>query len=184
MPELIAKQAWAGQAAVTKAGLSLTPLEDRAIWSVALFPGGAKTAGAALASLGLGFPPPNRWVAAGAARLVWTGRDQAFLMGAEPPAGLAGAAAVTDQSGGWAGVALSGPGLAEALARLVPVDLTPAAFPDGAAIRAPVNHMSAVILRTGADSVEIWVFRSMARTLWHELAEVLDRLEARAAIKG
>ena len=180
MPELIAKQAWAGQAAVTKAGLTLAPLADRPIWSVALFPGGAGAAAKALKAVGLTFPAPNTWDAADDVRLVWTGRDQAFLMGAEPPAGLAGAAALTDQSGGWAGVSLTGPGLAEALARLVPVDLRLSVFPQGAAIRAPVNHMSAVILRTGPDAVEIWVFRSMARTLWHELAEVLDRHEARA----
>lgn len=181
MAELLAKEAWAGQAAMTRAGLALAPLEDRPIWSVALFPGGA---GAVVQALGQGLPAPNTWAAAGAARLVWTGRDQAFLMGAEPPDGLAEVAAVTDQSGGWAGVSLSGPGGPEALARLVPVDLRPAAFPEGAAIRAPVNHMSAVILRTGPETVEIWVFRSMARTLWHEMTEVLDRFEARASAAG
>ncbi|MCB6178902.1 sarcosine oxidase subunit gamma [Rhodobacter sp. Har01] len=184
MPELIAKEAWQGQAAVTRAGLVLAPLQDRPIWSVALFPGGADGAATALESLGLGFPEPNRWVSAAEVRLVWTGRAQAFLMGAEPPAGLAGHAAVTDQSGGWAGVSLSGPAGPEALARLVPVDLRPGSFPAGAAIRAPVNHMSAVILRTGPETVEVWVFRSMARTLWHELTEVLARFEARATVAG
>lgn len=177
MAELIARQAWAGQVPVTKAGLVLTPLADRPIWSVALFPGGAE---AAEQALGQPFPAPNTWGAAGQGRLVWTGRDQAFLMDAPLPKGLEAVAAVTDQSGGWAGVSLTGPAVAAALARLVPVDLSPAAFGPGSAIRAPVNHMSALILRTAPETVELWVFRSMAQTLWHELAEVLDRLEARA----
>ena len=175
MAELIAKEAWAGQGPVSKAGLVLAPLADRSIWSLALFPGAQVEK-----ALGQPMPAPNRWAAAGQGRLVWTGRDQAFLMDAPAPQGLDGLAAVTDQSGGWAGVSLTGPSVAAALARLVPVDLSPAAFGAQAAIRAPVNHMSALILRTAPDSVELWVFRSMARTLWHELTEVLDRLEARA----
>ncbi len=55
----------------------------------------------------------------------------------------------------------------------------PAAFPAGKVLRAPVNHMSAIVLRR-TEGVELWVFRSMARTLWHELTDVLDHLEARA----
>ncbi len=88
------------------------------------------------------------------------------------PEGLAGHAAVTDQSDGWAGVLLAGEAgrVAQALARLVPVDLRPAAFPAVRVLRAPVNHMSAIVLRR-TEGVELWVFRSMARTLWHELTE-------------
>lgn len=181
MPELIAKGPWDGQVAVTRAGLHLTPLDLGPVHSVALFPGAAKGAAKALKPLGLAFPGPGEWVARGDVRLIWTGRDQAFLQGAAPPEGLAEHAAVTDQSDGWAGVMLDGEAgaIAAALARLVPVDLRPSAFAAGRVLRAPVNHMSAIVLRR-TEGVELWVFRSMARTLWHEVAEVLDRLEARA----
>lgn len=183
MPELIAKAPLPGQGPVTKAGVTLAPVDPGAIWSIALRPGAAKAADKLLNPMGLAFPGPGEWRAGkDGARIAWTGRDQAFLIGAEPPEGIAAAAAVTDQSDGWACLSLTGPGTAEVLARLVPVDLREGAFPPGRAIRAPLNHMSAIILRT-AGGVELFVFRSMARTAWHELAEVLDRLEARTAQK-
>ena len=126
--------------------------------------------------MGLSFPDPGTWAAKRAARIVWTGRDQALVMGADVPA-LEGAA-VTDQSDGWAGFSLTGPGAEAALARLVAVDLRAAAFPVGGAARAGLNHMSMVLLRTAAEAFEIYVFRSMARTAWHELAEVLGGIDA------
>lgn len=180
MAELIAKGPFDGQAPVSGGGAELAPLPMTEIWSVALFPGQGPAAAAALAALGLAFPAPGSWVAGkDGARLVWTGRDQAFLIGAAPPQGLAAAAALTEQSDGWAGVGLSGPGAAAALARLVPVDLRDAVLPPGRALRAPLNHMPAVILRLD-EGFALYTFRSMARTAWHELAEVLERLEARS----
>ncbi len=183
MPELIAKGPFDGVEPLTLAGLTLAPLDEGPVWSVALMPGGDAAVAAVLAPLGLEFPGPGAVSSAPAGRLVWTGHRQAFLFGDLPP-GLTGAAAVTDQSGGWAGVRLSGPGAAAALARLVAVDLRPAAFPPGRVVRAAVNHLPAVILREGSEAFEIRVFRSMARTCWHELAEVLEHLAARAALTG
>lgn len=174
MPELIAKDPHEGRVAITRAGATLAPLPAGPIWSVALFAGRPALPGPA-------FPGQGEVLDTGAARLVWTGRDQAFVFGDLPEA-WAGAAAVSDQSGGWAGVSLSGPGAVAALSRLVAVDLRPAAFAPGQVVRTGLNHLSAVILRTGDQAFEIWVFRSMARTAWHELAEVLNHLEARAAL--
>lgn len=179
MPELIAKGPFDGQAERTKAGVTLTPLAEGPLWSVALFPGGAKGAAKALKTLGLVFPVPGTWAQNGEARIVWTGRDQALLSG-PLPGGLDGHAAVTDQSGGWAGIALSGPAARAALARLVALDLRPAVFGPGQAARCGLNHVPAVLICTGAETFELRVFRSMARTAWHELAQVQDHLEARA----
>ena len=95
---------------------------------------------------------------------------------------LTGIAATTDQSGGWATLRLTGPAGAAALARLVPVDLSAAAFPLGHAARAPLGHMQAVLMRPAADVVEVMVFRSMARTAWHEIEVALRALAARAAL--
>lgn len=181
MPELIAKAPLEGQAPLALADVTLTPLAMQEIWSIALFPGQTKAAEKVLKPLGLAFPAPGGWTEGkGGARLVWTGRAQAFLFGATAPEALAGVAAVTDQSDAWAGFGLTGAGAEAVLARLVPVDLRLAAFPAGSAIRAPLNHMSSVILRTD-EGFEIYCFRSMARTAWHELAEVLHRLAARGA---
>ena len=106
MPELIAKTALQGHRPLTLAGTTLAEADPGPVHSVALFPGQEKAAAKALKPLA--FPAPNRFTEAGASRLVWTGRDQAFLIGAEPPA-LEGIAAVTDQSGGWATLTLTGP---------------------------------------------------------------------------
>ena len=113
--------------------------------------------------------------------IVWTGREQAFLIGAEAP-DLGDAAAVTDQSGGWAALSVTGLAAADALMRYVPLDLRLQAFPVGRAVRAPVYHMNAVLWRSGEDSLMVMVFRSMARTAWHEIDEALISLAARAKL--
>ena len=180
MPELIAKSALEGRS-LTLGTVTLAEVEAGPITSVAVFPGGAKAVAKGLKTLGLAMPEPNTFTEKKGARIVWTGREQAFLMGAEPPA-LEGAA-LTDQSDGWAALALSGAGAVDVLARLVPVDLRLAAFPVGRAIRTQLNHMNLVILRVGDHAFEILVFRSMARTAWHELETTTHMVAARTGMK-
>lgn len=172
MPELIAKSALFGRAPLTVAGTTLEEAALGQITSIACFPG---TKEAVAARLG-GFPEPNRT----RANLIWTGPDQAFLMGIPAP-DLGGLAAVTDQSGGWAGLRLSGKLAEAALMRLYPLDLRSKAFPPGSCARAPLVHMQSVLVRE-AEGFLIMVFRSMARTAWTELEETLQKLEARAAV--
>jgi heterotetrameric sarcosine oxidase gamma subunit len=181
VPELIAKTALAGQAPVLRGGTRLEETDLGPITAIALFPGQEKAANKALKPLGFSFPAPNSFAVKDRAMLVWTGRAQAFLIGAEAP-DLAGVAAVTDQSGGWAALTLTGPAAAEALMRYVPLDLRLQSFPVGRAVRAPVYHMQAVLMRVSADSLTVLVFRSMARTAWHEIDEALKTLAARAAL--
>ena len=180
MPELIAKPAL-GRTALTRAGMMLAEVEPGRLTSVAPYPGQGAAVSAVLAPLGLAFPGPNESLSSGAARILWTGREQAFLIGAEPPAGLNALAALTDQSDGWACLVLTGTGADQALMRLVPADLRPAAFPVGRCIRAPLNHMNTILTRTEAG-FEVFVFRSMARPAWHEIEEVMAVLEARASL--
>jgi sarcosine oxidase subunit gamma len=176
VPDLIAKAALA-EAGLALGGLTLALKDPGPITSVAVFPGGAKAVAKGLKPLGLAFPAPNRFVDGKAARLIWTGRDQAFLTGIAPPP-LDGAA-LTDQTDAWAVLALSGAGAVEVLARLVPLDLRLAAFPVGRVARTGLNHMNAVILRTGDYALELMVFRSMARTAWHELETTMHMVAAR-----
>ena len=104
-----------------------------------------------------------------------------FLIGAAPE-GLAGVAALTDQSDGWARMRLQGPGAEAVLARLVPIDLRVAAFPEGAVARSGLNHMMMVLMREGPQAFQIMVFRSMAGSAVHELAVAMKALTARAAL--
>lgn len=180
VPELIAKSALEGRS-LTLGGVTLAELDPGPITSVALYPGGAKLAAKGLKALGLSFPAPNSFADKKGARIVWTGREQAFVIGAHPPA-LEGAA-LTDQTDGWTVLGLSGAAAVDVLARLVPVDLRLSAFPVGRVARTQVNHMNAVILRTGDYALEIMVFRSMARTAWHELETTMAMVAARQAVK-
>lgn len=181
MPELIAKSALTGQAPLTLAATTLAEAAPGPITSIAPFAGQDKAVAKALKSLGLVFPKPNRFSAKGPATLAWTSRDQAFLIGVPVPADLTGAA-LADQTGGWVSLTLQGPNAAAALMRLVPLDLRAAAFGVGSCVRAPLNHMSMVLLRTGPDAFLILTFRSMARTAWHEIESALKTLAARAAL--
>lgn len=155
----------------------MAPVELGPITSVALYPGGEKTVAKALKPLGLSFPAPNSLAAHGGAMLVWTGRDQAFLIGAEAP-DFGGAAAVTDQSGGWAALRVTGDRAPEVLMRHIPLDLRSHAFPAGRAVRAPLGHMSSVLIRDEAGFL-VLVFRSMARTAWHEVETAMRTVAAR-----
>jgi sarcosine oxidase subunit gamma len=92
-------------------------------------------------------------------------------------------AALTDQTDGWSALAVSGAAAVDVLARLVPVDLRLAACPVGSALRSGLNHMNAVILRTGDHAFDVMVFRSMARTAWHELETTMSMVAARLAMK-
>lgn len=182
MAELTPKSPAQGLKPLDIAGAHLTEAEAAPIWSLAPYRGQAGALSAALnASLGLGFPDPGKLIAQGGARIAWSGRDQAFLMGARPNAGLARHGAIVDQSDAWAHLVLEGPGARAVLARLVPIDLAPAACPPASALRTLLGHMPMLLLHPGGDRFEILVFRSMAGTAIHELEQVMRMLAARAA---
>jgi sarcosine oxidase subunit gamma len=177
VPELIAKPAL-DHAPLIHGACTMEPVELGPITSVALFPGAEKAVDKVLKPLGLSFPAPNSLSGNGTAKLVWTGRDQAFLIGATPP-DFAPHAATTDQSGGWAALRVTGPSAPEVLMRQIPLDLRAAAFPPGRAVRAPLGHMSAVVIRDEAGFL-ILIFRSMTRTAWHEIETAMRTVAARA----
>ncbi len=176
MAELIASPALRA-APVTAAGCTLAPADPGPVAALALMPGQEAAAARLLAPLGLAFPAPNTTAVRGAARIVWTGRAQALVIGV--PLGAAEGLAVFDQTDGWATLTLQGKAAAAALMRLVPLDLE--AMAEGQAARAPVGHMQAVIWREAAGFT-LMVFRSMARTAWHEIEVALAALAARQVL--
>jgi sarcosine oxidase subunit gamma len=180
VPELIAKSALEGRS-LTTGTVTLAEVDVGPITSIAVLPGGVKAVAKGLKALGLAMPEPNTFAEKKGARIVWTGREQAFLIGVEPPA--VEGAAVTDQSDGWTVLSVSGAGVSDVLARWVPIDLRLSVFPVGRAIRTQLNHMNVVILRGGDHAFEIMVFRSMARTAWHEVETAMHMVQARAGTK-
>ncbi len=179
MASLIEKSATSDLLPLTVGTLALIAVDLRAVTSVAPFKGRRTDTDAALRKLGLGFPAPNTALQSGDDAILWTGRDQAFLIGADP-APLQGLAALTDQTDGWAALQLAGAGWRDALARLVAIDLRPAAFGPGAVARTGLNHMQSVLWCGDGAGVTILVFRSMAATAVHELETAMQAVAARA----
>ncbi len=164
---------------VSLIGTDLVQIDWAQITSIAPYLGRVADVDRALAKIGLRFPAPNRMASHGDARIAWTGRDQAFMIGADCP-DLGDAAAAVDQSDAWARFALSGPAAVDTLAHYVPVDLRLSSLPVGASIRSQLYHVPLCLMRIGADAFEVMVFRSMAHTAWHELEDALRILAARA----
>ena len=170
MLKLIAKSPLSGQEPFERGGVSLSEQWFDQITSISC------AAEDALKPLGLDFPAPNRFTETAGVRLVWTGRNQAFLFGAAPPEG----GVATDQSDGWAGLRVSGAGADQVLMRHYPIDLRAGAFGVGDVARAPLNHMASILMRDD-EGFLIFVFRSMAKTAWHEVGAAMRAHAARKA---
>ncbi|MBQ4826265.1 MULTISPECIES: sarcosine oxidase subunit gamma [unclassified Leisingera] len=180
MAELIAKSPCEGLVPATIGGMSLTEEHPGAMWTVAPFKGQQEALSKALETAhGMAFPAANRATGKAGSRAVWFGRDMALLMGLAPDAKLAGHAALTDQSDAWAVVRLEGAGAEDVLARLVPVDLRNQVFKRGHTARTELKHMMASVTRTGPQAFQIMVFRSMAKTLVHDLKTAMEAVAAR-----
>lgn len=177
--ELLIKTACDGLETLKVGALSLAESAPQAMTTLSPYKGQQAALGKAMkAAYGLGLPGVHESTSGQGARAIWFGRDMALLMGPEPGPGLAKHAALTDQSSGWAVLELVGSGAEDVLARLCPVDLRLAQFGIGAALRTEVKHMMASICRLDKDRFQIMVFRSMARTVHHDLKTAM---EARAA---
>jgi glycine cleavage system aminomethyltransferase T len=90
-------------------------------------------------------------------------------------------AMVTDVTHLYAGFALAGPALPDALARLTSWD--PSTLEAGAATGAPIADVRAVVMRREATSVplvEVWVAMEFARYAWRSIQVVVERLGGEA----
>lgn len=129
---------------------------------------------------GLDWPSAGQTCAANGAELVWFGLDQAMLIGVEPSAKLEAHAAVTEQSNAWAVVELEGVGARAVLARLTPLDMRDSSFAVGNTARTELFHMQSAITRVSETRWQVIVFRSMAKTLVHDLKVAMEGVAARA----
>jgi glycine cleavage system aminomethyltransferase T len=86
------------------------------------------------------------------------------------------AAMVTDVTHLYAGFALGGPSLSDALARLTSWDQSGLGV--GGATGAPIADVRAIVRRREASVpvVEIWVAMEFARYAWRSVLEVVERL--------
>ncbi|MGP6087487.1 sarcosine oxidase subunit gamma [Antarctobacter jejuensis] len=181
MVELTAKTACEGLLPISRGGVTLSEIAPGHITALLPLRGQRAALSAALqAAHGVSFPEVGKADEGEGVSCIWSGRDQAFLIGPAPDPGLAELAAMTDQSDAWATVLLAGEAAEDVLARLVPIDLRPAAFPVGTSARTLCQHMTITIWRR-EDGFGIMAFRSMARTLAHEIGEAMASVAARQA---
>jgi methylglutamate dehydrogenase subunit D len=85
-------------------------------------------------------------------------------------------ASVSDQSDGYGVLRLSGFKVRETLAKLIPVDIHQRAFKPGDAASTVASHIGVTLWRLhdtpeGWSVFDIAVFRSLAGSLWHALAQ-------------
>ena len=83
---------------------------------------------------------------------------------------LAGLASISDQSGGRTVLRVSGPRARDVLAKGLPVDLDPRAFPLGSAATSVIGHMGVQLWQMDATrSYDIAIFRSLSQSFWRWL---------------
>ncbi len=180
MTDLKATSPCAGLAPTTIGRCTLSEVEQRTMTSIAPFRGAEAQVDALLkAGSGLGWPELNSSLMSDTARISWFSRGQAILIGVAADPALGAHAALTDQSDAWAVVRLEGEAAEAVLARHVPVDLRLQSFGIGATARTELAHMMASVTRVGPSAFEVMVFRSMARTLMHDLKSAMEAVAAR-----
>jgi sarcosine oxidase subunit gamma len=174
---------------LTHGGAMLGAGSEGALVSVAPFRGQEAEVSAILQrQIGAGLPEPGHVAGGTSGRVIWMGLGLAFAELPEPAApdlmaALAPHAAVTEQTDAWAALMLTGPHARAALARLVPLDLDPAAFPPGRVARTQLRHMMCALLAT-EGGFRLLVLRSFARTAVHELETAMASVAARAELAG
>ena len=170
----------AGLLPLTIGVLTLSEVEPAHLTAIAPLRGKAADLKAAFkAAHGLDWPAPNRVTGGDEARAIWFGHAHVVLMGPAPYPALVAHASLTDVSDGWATVLLQGAGAADVLARISPIDLRTGVFEPGHTARTELLHMQASITRLSDDAFLIMGFRSMARTMVHDLKIAMEGVEAR-----
>jgi sarcosine oxidase subunit gamma len=161
-------------------GVVLREITDAAIVSIAIPLGGeTKLQSALKTAFGCGQPPPGKSVLAsdGVTRILGLGRDQMFAVFSHAPPDaeqviarkLEGAAYTTGQSDAWVMMELTGPRSRTVLERICPIDLHPEIFSQGDVARTHMEHMGAIIVRTGADDYLLLSASSSAHSFLHAM---------------
>jgi len=128
------------------------------------------------AAFGAALPDPGKSVCAkDGARLIRLGQDQAFIIfhHTAPDAErvvarmLDSKAYTTDQTDVWVCLEIDGTNSRRALERICPIDLHPDAFAQNDAARTVMEHLGALVVRTGANGFLLLSASSSAGSFLH-----------------
>lgn len=184
MAELTATPPFAGLSLPLEIGRARAEAAELGqLTDLAPFRGKAPALATALqAGHGLDLPQAGQSGELGDTLILWFGAGHVLLCGPAPDAALADLAALTDQTDGWAALTLSGADAESVLARLVPLDLSPAAFGPGRTARSTIGHMPASLTRRQDGTFLLMTFRSMAGTLAEDLQTAMSGVNARRSL--
>ena len=129
-------------------------------------------------SHGMALPNKGRATGRDGARALWFGQH-ALLVGPKPDKKLTEFGILTDQSDAWVILRMSGGSIEDVLMRLSPIDVRLKAFKSGDVVRTSLMHVNVTLHRVGTDTIDVYGFRSMAKTLCHELTQALSTVVAR-----
>lgn len=182
---LKASSALAGVLDASRSGVSLEILEG---WTAAHIAARANAEGAVVQSFdqayGFKLPDAGRMVAGSSVSAVWAGPGQWLVFAPETDgrdlerelrARLGCYASVADQSDARVFVRVAGPQSRAALAKLLPVDIHPRAFPSRSSAITHAAHIGVMVWRCDRlDEPDCFVLacsRSYAKSFWHALIQ-------------
>lgn len=179
MLKLVAKSPAEGMVPLSVGTMKLNEIVPAAITSIACYHGQADALSTVLKDHhGMALPNTGQATGRAGARAIWAG-PSVFLIGPEPHADLSSHAAVVDQSDSWCVLNLKGADVEAVLARLSSVDMRLKSMKKGQVVRSQLQHMNAIYHRVGEDSFDIYAFRSMAKTMVHDLERAMRYIAAR-----
>ena len=171
-----------GNPAPDAPGVEIRETEPREIVRVCPFQGKKQDTNAAVRQVcELALPAIGKSVEKDGVVVAWAALDAWIVTAAAPGRGVLyqtldeqcrGLAAVTDQSHGLTGFAISGSRCRDVLAKGCAVDLDPAQFPMTACAATQMEHISVHLRRSGEDAFELLVPTSYALSFWEFLTEM------------
>lgn len=166
-------------------GIRLTERRLGSLWLIAAWPDRLAAAGAGAAqAAGVDAAPGPGASATGAGGTLMRVEPLKWLLASEaevPRPGLDAAdGTVLELGHARTVIHVSGPRAGELMARMVPLDLRPARFPDGAVAGTVMHHVGVTVLARGGD-FDLFVLRSFGLSLWETLIESASQFGAEIA---
>ena len=156
-------------------GLKLVELSFPYCFSISPYPKNEKKCSATLKkNHGIHMPNVCRATGSSHKKAIWFGNFTLFI-GEEPNIALSDVAAVVDMSDAWCSLRLTGKHAEEVMQRLCPIDVRLSAFKTGFVANTMLGLMPVTLHRSGKDQFDIYVFRSMSRTLVVEITESIKK---------
>ena len=179
MIKLLPKSAAAGLTPIKISNTKITELDKLTLTSVYAYKGQSEKLSEQLKkSHGMALPHNGRATGREGARALWFGRHT-LLVGPKYDEKLTKLAILTDQSDAWVVLRISGDLIEKVLMRLSPVDIRFKTFRTGDVVRTGLQHVNVTLHRIGANTIDVYGYRSMAKTLCHELNQALTIVAAR-----